>query len=38
MNAVTDLKQDYVLADLALADCGRKEIRIAETEMPGLMA
>ena len=30
--------QDYVIADLALADWGRKEIRIAETEMPGLMA
>jgi adenosylhomocysteinase len=38
MNAVTDLKQDYVVADMALADWGRKEIRIAETEMPGLMA
>ena len=29
---------DYYVADLALADWGRKEIRIAETEMPGLMA
>ena len=29
---------DYVIADIALADWGRKEIRIAETEMPGLMA
>jgi len=29
---------DFVVADLALADWGRKEIRIAETEMPGLMA
>jgi adenosylhomocysteinase len=29
---------DYKIADLALADWGRKEIRIAETEMPGLMA
>ncbi len=29
---------DYVIADLALADFGRAEIRIAETEMPGLMA
>ncbi len=29
---------DHVIADLALADWGRKEIRIAETEMPGLMA
>ncbi|AVZ80582.1 adenosylhomocysteinase [Zoogloeaceae bacteirum Par-f-2] len=37
MNAVTELK-DYVVADLSLADWGRKEIRIAETEMPGLMA
>jgi adenosylhomocysteinase len=30
--------QDYVIADLGLAAWGRKEIRIAETEMPGLMA
>ena len=37
MNAVTETK-DYAIADLALADWGRKEIRIAETEMPGLMA
>jgi adenosylhomocysteinase len=29
---------DYVIADLSLADFGRAEIRIAETEMPGLMA
>jgi adenosylhomocysteinase len=29
---------DYKVADMALADWGRKEIRIAETEMPGLMA
>jgi len=29
---------DYVVADLALADWGRKEIAIAEHEMPGLMA
>jgi adenosylhomocysteinase len=29
---------DYKVADLALADFGRKEIAIAETEMPGLMA
>jgi len=29
---------DYIVADLGLADCGRKEIKIAETEMPGLMA
>jgi len=37
MNAVSEFS-DYVIADLALADWGRKEIRIAETEMPGLMA
>jgi len=37
MNTVTDFK-DYVVADLSLADWGRKEIAIAETEMPGLMA
>src|SRR5206468_12442423 len=30
--------KDYVVKDLALADFGRKEIEIAETEMPGLMA
>lgn len=30
--------QDYFVADISLADWGRKEIRIAETEMPGLMA
>ena len=30
--------QDYVVADRAQADWGRREIRIAETEMPGLMA
>jgi adenosylhomocysteinase len=29
---------DFLVADLQLADWGRKEIRIAETEMPGLMA
>ena len=28
----------YVVADMNLADWGRKEIAIAETEMPGLMA
>ncbi|TWJ32584.1 adenosylhomocysteinase [Geobacter argillaceus] len=32
------MSQDYIIADLKLADWGRKEIRIAETEMPGLMA
>ena len=39
MNAVPKPSfTDYKVADLALADWGRKEIRIAETEMPGLMA
>ena len=31
-------EKDYVIADLSLADYGRDEIAIAETEMPGLMA
>jgi len=30
--------QDYAIADLSLAEWGRKELKIAETEMPGLMA
>src|SRR6201987_5152778 len=30
--------QDYKVADISLADWGRREIAIAETEMPGLMA
>jgi adenosylhomocysteinase len=40
MNAVVEKieKQDYYVADLGLADWGRREIAIAETEMPGLMA
>ena len=29
---------DYIIKDISLADFGRKEIDIAETEMPGLMA
>jgi adenosylhomocysteinase len=33
-----DLAPDYKVADINLADWGRKEIAIAETEMPGLMA
>ncbi|MDD2365824.1 MAG: adenosylhomocysteinase [Desulfuromonadaceae bacterium] len=32
------MSEDFIVADLKLADWGRKEIRIAETEMPGLMA
>ncbi|HEY1438561.1 MAG TPA: adenosylhomocysteinase [Casimicrobiaceae bacterium] len=40
MNATTDIKNftDFKVADLELAAWGRKEIAIAETEMPGLMA
>ncbi|MHB1248294.1 MAG: adenosylhomocysteinase [Polaromonas sp.] len=38
MNAVLKPTTDYVIADLSLADWGRKELKIAETEMPGLMA
>src|SRR3970040_939116 len=32
------MTKDYVVADINLASWGRKEIAIAETEMPGLMA
>jgi adenosylhomocysteinase len=42
MNTVTaevkNVANDYVIADINLAAFGRKEIAIAETEMPGLMA
>ncbi|MDP1952121.1 MAG: adenosylhomocysteinase, partial [Betaproteobacteria bacterium] len=40
MSAIPNSKSftDCKVADLSLADWGRKEIRIAETEMPGLMA
>ncbi len=39
MNTVNNpLRTDFHVADLGLAPWGRKEIRIAETEMPGLMA
>ncbi len=40
MNKPTDLNilKDCAIADISLADWGRKEIAIAETEMPGLMA
>ena len=40
MNATTDIKNftDFKVADIDLAGWGRKEIAIAETEMPGLMA
>src|SRR5216684_6250906 len=35
---ITKTKQDYKIRDINLADWGRKEISIAEKEMPGLMA
>jgi adenosylhomocysteinase len=35
---MTSQTQDFAIADIGLADWGRKEIAIAETEMPGLMA
>ena len=38
MNAVAKIKPDYKIADISLADWGRKEIDIAEHEMPGLMS
>ncbi len=38
MNDLSRTPPDYAVADLKLADWGRKEIAIAETEMPGLMA
>ena len=38
MNAVLKNLQDYFVADISLAAWGKKEIKIAETEMPGLMA
>ena len=36
--AATPISSNYHVADISLADWGHKEIRIAETEMPGLMA
>ena len=38
MSVVTDTKTDYKVRDISLADFGRKEIEIAEKEMPGLMS
>ena len=38
MNVVKEKFADYIVADIGLADFGRREIQIAETEMPGLMA
>ncbi len=38
MNAVLKNNEDFKVADMSLAAWGRKEVRIAETEMPALMA
>jgi adenosylhomocysteinase len=38
LKSTSKTANDFVVADLSLADWGRREIRIAETEMPGLMA
>jgi adenosylhomocysteinase len=38
MNAAVKTTTDHAIKDISLAEFGRKEIRIAETEMPGLMA
>lgn len=38
MVTITEIEKDYKVADINLADWGRKEIAIAENEMPGLMA
>ncbi|MEQ1917408.1 MAG: adenosylhomocysteinase, partial [Gallionella sp.] len=38
MNAATKNFTDYIVADMSLAAWGRKELTIAEIEMPGLMA
>ncbi|MDG2002156.1 MAG: adenosylhomocysteinase, partial [Novosphingobium sp.] len=38
MATAAEITQDYAIADIGLAEYGRAEIAIAETEMPGLMA
>ena len=35
---VKQIFNDYKVADISLSDFGKKEIKIAETEMPGLMS
>ena len=37
-NSIKTTAPNYVISDISLSDFGRKEIKIAETEMPGLMA
>ena len=38
LSVKTDAAQDYKVADISLADFGRREITLAESEMPALMA
>src|SRR3990172_117026 len=38
MTTAVQVKQDYQVKDISLAEWGRKEIQLAEAEMPGLMA
>ena len=35
---INNVATEYKVADMSLAEWGRKEIELAETEMPGLMA
>ena len=37
-NSIKTSVPSFVISDISLSDFGRKEIKIAETEMPGLMA
>ena len=37
-NSIKTSTPNYIIADISLSDFGRKEIKIAETERPGLMA
>ena len=37
-NSIKTSVPDFIISDISLSDFGRKEIKIAETEMPGLMA
>ena len=37
-NSVKTSTPNYIISDISLSEFGRKEIKIAETEMPGLMA
>jgi adenosylhomocysteinase len=38
MSGGIQMAKDYIVRDISLAEFGRKELDIAETEMPGLMA